>query len=68
LKISPDQRHRVLEVTAIAVPTIFLSNVIGLGIFEPKQMLVFDQNEGPGFSIPVRGLVLGLFLFQSNRA
>ena len=24
--------------------------------------------EGPGFSIPITGLVLGLFLFQSYRA
>jgi len=27
-------------------------------------MLVFDQIEGPGLSIPVRGLVLGLFWFS----
>jgi len=26
------------------------------------------QNEGPGFSVPVRGLVLGLFLYQSDHA
>jgi hypothetical protein len=34
---------------------------------QSKQMLAFGKIEGPGFSIPVTGLVLGMFLFQLSR-
>jgi hypothetical protein len=38
--------------------------MIGPGNFEPAAMLVFGKTEGPGKSVPVRGLGIGLFLVQ----
>jgi hypothetical protein len=59
------KRCSVAEKWLIVEQSLELS---GPGVFEPVEMLVFGKIDGPGFSIPVRGLVLGLFLFQSDRA
>jgi hypothetical protein len=54
--------------TALRAASLLFSRVMGLAKTVPKERLVFRHSDGPGKTVPVRGLVLGLFLFQSYRA